>query len=455
MQSIWAEHALTSKGWYKGVKLTIDQDGIIQEIDIRSEKKADYYTGILLAAQSNLHSHSFQRAIAGLTEKRSSNSNDSFWTWRDTMYRFVEQLTPEDVESIAAFVQMESLEAGYASIAEFHYLHHANNGKHYDNIAEMSLRIIAAAEKTGIGLTLLPVLYEQANSAGKKLEQHQLRFGNDIDQFARLTDQANQAIKQLPKDSTIGIAPHSLRAVSQQALSIAAELLPDHPLHIHIAEQMAEVEELETNYGKRPVEWLLEQHNVNQHWCLVHATHMTKEETHKLAKTQAVAGICPITEANLGDGIFDAASYLQHGGRFGVGSDSNIRISVSEELRLLEYSQRLRDQKRAVLSSENCSTGRFIYEHAALGSAQACGRNGGIIEESRLADLIALDHNATSLIGKNNDTILDTYIFASDDQLVTDVWSAGRHLVKNGKHIDQHTITEQFRDTLQCLGKRI
>lgn len=454
MQIVWAKTVLTSKGWQNDVRIAIDSNGRIASIetDARPEGKN---VDILLPSPSNLHSHSFQRAMAGMSEQRGPNENDTFWTWRDLMYRFVGQLRPDDIASIAAFVQMETLEAGYAAICDFHYLHHQVDGTPYNNIGEMAAQIAAAAAESGIGLTLLPVLYQQGGCNGRKLAGGQLRFGNSQESFAKLIEAANTGVSGLDNDSQVGVAVHSLRAVDPEGLEFATQLMPDAPLHIHIAEQKAEIEEVLQHYGKRPVEWLLEHYDVDQRWCLIHATHMQKHEIVGLAISGAIAGLCPITEANLGDGTFEGQQFLARGGQFGIGSDSNTCISLSQELRMLEYSQRLRDNARAVLAEPQISTGRVLFEATAKGGAQAAGRNAGAIEVGRLADLVALDGHHIDLFNKESDTILDSFIFAGNDKMVRDVWSAGRHVVKEGEHIKHNAITTRYRQTISALKDQI
>ncbi len=457
MKFLWANQALTAAGWEKNVRIEIDENGRISAIQADSTPPSDASgrTDILLPAISNLHSHAFQRSMAGLTEKRGPDPRDTFWTWRQLMFRFLDQLTPDHVEAIAAFVQMEMLEAGYANNTEFHYLHHRPGGHLYDNIAEMAERIAAATEITGIGLTLLPVHYQYGGCDKRPLGPGQIRFGNDPEQFAKLYEHSARAIKNLPADTVLGVAPHSLRAVGREDLIATSKLSQDGPIHMHLAEQLAEVDEVRESWGKRPTEWLLENADVNENWCLIHCTQMEEHETLALAKTGAVAGLCPITESSLGDGIFDGVRYLNAGGVIGVGSDSNIRISLSEELRTLEYSQRLRDNSRAALATEEKSTARRIFDAAAIGGARAAGRDSGRIEVGALADLMALDGSAVDLIGRTGDTILDTYIFAGDDRMVRDVWSAGRHVVTEGRHIAHDAITDRYRKVMEQLKEAV
>ncbi len=451
MTTLHAKSALLPEGWARDVRLRIGADGRIASVETGADgHSADQRLDILLAAPGNVHSHAFQRAMGGLTERRGTGGQDSFWTWRQLMFRFLDRLTPQDVQAIAAQVQMEMLEAGYAATGEFHYLHHQPGGTPYDDLGEMSARIAAAAHQSGIGLTLLPVLYHQGGVDGRELGPGQVRFGNDPERFLALWDAARLAISDLPDDTGLGAAPHSLRAVSPDALRTVVAAT-DGPLHLHLAEQKAEVAEISAAYGARPVEWLLDNQPPDARWCLIHCTQMLPHETVALAATGAVAGLCPITEASLGDGIFDGARWVKANGGIAVGSDSNIRISLSEELRQLEYSQRLKDHARAVLAHPGGSTGRFLYDAILKGGAQALGRAGGAIAPGRIGDLVALDSEAMDLTGRSQDTILDTWIFACDDRLVRHVWSAGRHMVRDGRHIARREITAGYRACLTRL----
>ncbi len=451
MTLIFAETALLPDGWARNALVTVEAGRVVSVVAGRAAPAGAQSVGVLLPAPVNLHSHTFQRAMAGLSEARGAGGQDSFWTWRDLMYRFLESLRPDDVEVIAAQVMVEMAEAGYAAVAEFHYLHHTPGGAAYADLAEMSARIAAAAEATGVGLTLLPVMYAQGGCDGRALAGGQLRFGNDAERFGRLWQDAGRVLAGLPGDTVLGVAPHSLRAVSPEGLSFAAGLAPEGPIHIHVAEQVAEVDEVLAHRGARPVEWLLANRPIDARWCLIHATQMTAAETEGLARSGAVAGLCPITEANLGDGIFDGVRYLGTGGRFGVGSDSNVRISLAEELRMLEYSQRLRDRGRACLATVERSSGRVLYEGAVAGGAQAAGRESGAIRVGDWADLVALDAGSLALEGLQGDTILDAWIFAGDDRLVRDLWSAGRHIVREGRHVAKDAVAARFRQVLARL----
>lgn len=445
---IHAKTALLGSDWVQDVRVETDQ-GRINRLQRQSKAMpGDTQVDVLLPALGNLHSHAFQRAMAGMTETRMAG-RESFWTWRTLMYRFLDQLTPKQIQAIAALVYMEMQEAGYASVGEFHYVHHKPGGAANDCVSELSQRIFAAASQTGIGLTHLPVLYTYGGVSQEPLSGGQLRFGNTVDQFLRLVDDCRSVLPDL--DSILGIAPHSLRATSPANLAEVLQAVPQGPVHIHIAEQQKEVADVEAALGQRPVAWLLDNADVNARWCLIHATHMTDAETRALAKSGAVAGLCPITEANLGDGIFNGATYIAEGGQFGVGSDSNIRISLPEELRTLEYSQRLRDHERAVLVKDEGSVGHALYTGAARGGARALGRDAGEIAEGRLADLVAIDRSHPTLCALTDDQLLDGLCFAAPDGLVTDLWSAGRHVVKQGRHIARDQIIAAYRSAIAGL----
>lgn len=454
MKTIWAEQALLQNGWAKAVRVTVGANGWIDRVEPDMPRVGDRIVGTLLPALVNAHSHAFQRAMAGLTERRGTDARDSFWTWRALMFRYLDRLTPAHVEAIAALVQMEMLEAGYAANVEFHYLHHQAGGVPYANLAEMSERIAAASAQTGIGLTLLPVLYQYGGLDRRPLGPGQIRFGNDLDRFARLHEGASDALRALPPDCRMGVAPHSLRAVAPDALGQVAGLT-DGPVHMHLAEQQAEVDEVSVTLGKRPVEWVLDNMALSSGVTFIHCTQMLPHETEGLARTGAVAGLCPITESSLGDGIFDGVRWLEAGGQIAIGSDSNIRIALSEELRTLEYSQRLRDRVRAALASPEQSTGRRIFGAAAQGGALAAGRATGVIAPGLLADLMALDTAHIDLAGRAGDTTLDSYIFAGDDCMVQEVWSAGRHMVSNGQHVHRAAIVAAYGKVMQELGQTL
>ncbi len=456
MQTIHARQALLGDRWGRDVAVEIGANGRIVSVAEGAPRAGNALpVELLLPAMSNLHSHTFQRAMAGLTERRGPSQHDSFWTWREVMYRFLDVLTPDEIEAIAAYAFMEMLEAGFSGAAEFHYLHNRPGGGRYDDPAELAARIAAAAGRTGIGLTLLPVYYAQGGVDGRPLAGGQLRFRNDLAGFNDLIGRVDAIVAQLSADANWGIAPHSLRASGRSDLAELVRLAPARPLHMHISEQEKEIDETRAVYGARPVEWLLGEHEIDPRWCLIHSTHLDAGETRRLAASGAVAGLCPITEANLGDGIFNGVSYLGDGGRLGVGSDSNIRISVAEELRQLDYSQRLRDRLRAVLADPGQSVGANLYRRALAGGAQALGRDAGEIAVGRWADLAALDlrpHGFGSLTG---DAALDAYLFSAGNAAVADVWSAGRHRVRSGRHVERDAIAARYDACLSSIMGRI
>lgn len=451
---IFAKQALLPDGWGENVRVTLRGSEIETLVCDAAPQSGDTCVDTILPALGNLHSHAFQRAMAGLTEYRNAG-RDSFWSWRSLMYRFLDYLTPDDMKAIAAQVYLEMQEAGYASVGEFHYVHHQPGGNTYNNLAETSLGIFEAARETGIGLTHLPVLYTYGGAERAALNGGQLRFGNDPDRFATLLDAAARGMSGLPNDARLGVAPHSLRAVDLVGLTQAQTMRPDDPIHIHIAEQPAEVQQIQDWLGARPVEWLMNNASLDSRWCLIHATHMTEAETVAMATSGAVAGLCPITEANLGDGPFNGPVYLAANGAFGIGSDSNVRISLTEELRMLEYSQRLRNLSRNVLTEDGSSVGNTLYRGAAIGGARALGRKAGRLQPGALADIVAINSAAASLCAVPQERLLDGLIFVAGDDVVTDLWSAGRHCVREGHHVDGARITTRFQRTMKKLADRL
>jgi len=435
--ALFAAHALLPAGWARDVQLVWDARGVLTEVraGTQPDPASRHATGPVVPGMPNLHSHAFQRAFAGLTEFRAAagSATDSFWTWRDVMYRFALAVSPEQLEAIATQLYIEMLQAGYTSVCEFHYLHHTPSGAPFDDPPEMALRLVAAAERAGIGLTLLPVLYQDAGFGGRPPRDDQRRFINSVDALLEIVRRcAGRGVRT-------GVAPHSLRAVSPHALSDLLEGLheidPGAPVHIHIAEQQAEVDDCIAWSGARPVQWLLDNAPVDERWCLVHATHMTTIESQRLAARGAVAGLCPSTEANLGDGVFDARSYLAANGRWGIGSDSHASVSVVDELRLLEYSQRLTQQRRNVFgSAAHPDVAERLWLEAADGGARASGRAIGRLEVGRCADFAVLDAAGVHA-GLSAPQTLANAVFAQTGQrAVRDVWVAGQARIVNGRH---------------------
>jgi formimidoylglutamate deiminase len=452
--ALFARHALLADGWRRDVLIAWDGAGDLVRVEPdaaapQDVAQADY----VLPGMINLHSHAFQRALGGLTERAAGLDNgtpDSFWTWRDLMYRFANRITPEQMEAVAAQLYVECLRHGYTAVCEFHYLHRDTDGALYADPAETARRIAAAAHTAGIGLTLLPVMYAWAGFGETPLKPEQRRFRSDPALVLRIVE-ALEGLRGPQLE--VGAAPHSLRAVAIDQLNELARALPDgRPLHIHIAEQALEVRQCLDATGRRPVEWLLDQANVDARWCLVHATHLSEGEVAALARSGAVAGLCPTTEANLGDGLFPLAPYLAAGGRFGIGSDSHVSQSPVEELRWLEYGQRLLHGRRNIAASAGRhDVAAFLWQHALLGGAQASGRRLGMLAPGRRADLLVLDSDHPNLDGAAPDDVPGRFLFCGNDNLVRDVLAGGRWTVRNGRHPDQDAIAARYKRALHQL----
>lgn len=443
--------ALLPDGWAHHVRVEFAGNRIVALTRDALRRADDERVAIALPGMSNVHSHGFQRGMAGLTEYRGPDA-DNFWSWRSLMYRFVERMTPEDLEAVTAWAFAEMLESGFTRVGEFHYVHHDPAGRPYANPAELTERVVAAARETGIALTLLPVFYAHGGFGAAPPTAGQKRFLLDVPGFARLFEASRSLVARLPH-AMVGVAPHSLRAVTPMELGQIVSFAGPGPVHIHAAEQVGEVEQCVAWSGARPVAWLLDHAPVDSRWCLVHATHMTGTEIARLAASGAVAGLCPITEANLGDGISDASAFLAAGGVFGIGTDSNVRISVAEELRQLEYSQRLRDRARNVIASgESPSTGRALFDGAVRGGARALGALmvGPVgIEVGAPADIVSLDAASPALMERRGDAVLDSFVFAGG--AIDRVWRGGVKVVADGRHIARERLEARYRSALARL----
>ncbi len=445
MTTLHARTALLGDGWHENVRLTLEGGRIAAIATGVAPEGGDDRQDVLVPAVPNLHSHAFQRAMAGLAEVRGP-ANDSFWSWRTVMYKFALSMTPDHVEAVAAQLYMEMLEAGFSRVGEFHYLHHDKDGGHYANIAELAERIGAASAETGIALTLLPVFYAHSGFGGAAPIDGQRRFINSIESFEALMAGCRTVTGRLP-GAELGIAPHSLRAVTPEELAKLVPIAGDGPIHIHVAEQVKEVEDCIAWSGARPVQWLLDHAPVDSRWCLIHATHMTEDETRRMAKSGAIAGLCPITEANLGDGVFSAPLFLEEGGRYGVGSDSNILISVPEELRQLEYSQRLALRARNVIAAPGGSTARMLLDGALAGGGAALKAPAGLAVGNH-ADIVSLDVSAVPYL--SGDRLLDHWTFAGGVK-VDGVWALGQKRVEGGRHRKREAISARFRKAMAEL----
>jgi formimidoylglutamate deiminase len=455
MGGLWFESALLPTGWARHVRLEV-RDGRIAALAPGVAATADDERhAIALPGLPNVHSHAFQRGLAGLTEQRGAGS-DSFWSWRELMYRFVERIDPDDYEALAALAFTEMLEAGFTHVGEFHYLHHDSGGAAFGAPGELASRIAAAARQSGIGLTLLPTFYAHSGFGGAAPSERQRRFVNDPDSFARIVAASRAAVRGRA-GASVGVAPHSRRAVTPAELARVLEIGRGGVVHIHVAEQTREVEECVAWSGQRPIEWLLAQQPVDAHWCLVHATHVSDAELAGITTRRAVAGLCPLTESSLGDGIFPAADFLARGGRFGIGSDSNILLDAADELRTLEYSQRLALRSRNVLAgASGVSTGRSLFERALAGGWQAL--HGAAAEAAPYGltagaslDVVSLKAQHPALIERHGDEILDSWIFAGGRGVIDCVWRAGVKVVSGGRHRERDAVLARYARTLRRL----
>ncbi|MBR7799765.1 formimidoylglutamate deiminase [Undibacterium fentianense] len=448
--TLFAKNALLSTGWASNVRLHWNQVGDFTEIEFNAQASPfEKQVGFVSPGMSNLHSHAFQRAMAGMTEI-AGEGPDSFWTWRDLMYRFALAITPEQMRVIAAQLYMECLRHGYTSICEFHYVHRDPKGEWFEDRAETSQRVIDAARHTGIGMTMLPVLYSYADFQLQPLREDQRRFNTSVDEILRIVERLES---QRDAQVEVGVAPHSLRAAStQQIAELVAALPKDRPIHIHIAEQMREVNACIAATGRRPVELLFDTQSVDQRWCLVHATHLNESEIAAMAASQSVAGICTSTEGNLGDGFFELPAYIAAQGRFGIGTDSHVSQSVIEEIRWLEYGQRLRSQGRNIASIQGQRrVADYLWQQCLAGGAQATGRAVGSLEKGKRADFMVFDDTHPNLQDLSAPEVLSTVVFAGNDPMIRDVYVGGNLLVENGRHHDQERIQQEYRTCMRQL----
>ncbi len=444
--------ALTPQGWQDDVTLSIGPDGVIEGVAANS-KYGYKIKGIAIPAMANVHSHAHQRCMAGLAE-RAGPGTDSFWTWREVMYGFALKLGPDDLGAVAAQLYVEMLKSGFSVVGEFQYLHHQPDGTPYGEPAELSLRCINAADQAGIAITMLPTLYNFGGFGGQESTPGQRRFVNNAERYLRIYETLKRVCDDHPL-RRLGISPHSLRAVTAELLkTVTAAIDGKAPIHIHVAEQVKEVDDCLAWSSRRPVDLMLDSFDVSPRWCAIHATHMTEAETARLAKSGAVAGLCPTTEANLGDGIFPAVNFLKSGGAIAIGSDSHITVSPAEDLRMLEYSQRLRDRTRNALAlGPGASTGRTLFDAALRGGAQAMAQPTGALAPGYRADIAVLDADHPALIGRRGDSVLDSWIFSGGNQCVKDVFVAGTHVVKDRRHVREDEIEAGFRAAMRRLSQ--
>lgn len=456
---LFAPYARLPEGWQRNVLFTWDMHGVLTQVDADSQQPdgVAVAAGPVMAGMPNLHSHAFQRAMAGLTEYRATSA-DSFWSWRDLMYRFAAHIGPDDVDAIAHWVYIEMLKSGYTSVCEFHYVHHAPDGQRYANPGEMASRTVQAAANAGIGITVLPVLYQYGGFGSVPPTAGQTRFIQSPEELLKMIE-ALRASFPASASRQYGVAPHSLRAVSDTSLSTVIDGLhgvsPDAPVHIHIAEQIAEVTACVASYKQRPVEWLFSKMPVDQRWCLVHATHVNDDEVQTMARSGAIVGLCLTTEANLGDGIFPAHDYLSAGGQFGVGSDSHIAVDWRSELRLLEYGQRLVKRQRNVLASDSAPRiADRLFDAAVIGGGRATGRPVGQLIPGQCADLLVLDPNHETIANHTPDAWLSGIVFCEHGgNPVRDVMVAGKWVVQQGRHANDIPARDAYRRSVERLLK--
>jgi formimidoylglutamate deiminase len=449
--------ALLPSGWASDVTFTLGPQGMIQKVETgAADRTANSLKRIAVPAVPNVHSHAHQRLMAGLAEVAGPGA-DSFWTWREVMYGFALKLGPEDLQAVAAQLYVEMLKSGSTVVGEFQYLHHQPDGMPYKEPAELSLRCLAAAEEAGIAITLLPTLYAYGGFGGQPPTHGQRRFINDSSRYLKILESLDKASKANPL-STLGISPHSLRAVTKELLTDVISGLDrmgrkTAPIHIHVAEQTKEVHDcLAWSGGTRPVQYLLDNFAISSRWSGIHATHMTVDETQRMARSGMIAGLCPTTEANLGDGIFPANSFLKAQGQIAIGSDSHISVSPAEDLRVLEYSQRLRDRTRnALASGPGKSTGRSLLDAALEGGAASMAQPIGALAPGCRADIAVLDGEHPALIGRSGDAVLDSWIFSGGNACVSDVFIAGNHVIEDRRHIKEEAILNNFRAAVKRL----
>jgi formimidoylglutamate deiminase len=478
------ESALLPRGWVRNARVSVDDDGVIARIDLpaadpagatrdsgdsaaahdsgatvdpaAAHAYAEQIRGYVIPGMCNAHSHAFQRGMAGSAEFRLS-ARDSFWTWRQAMYALANRISPEELKVLAAQLFVEMLKSGYTGVAEFHYIHRRLDGATYAGANALWDAVTAAAEEAGIALTFLPTLYQTGDFGAAPPKREQLRFALETDEFLRAVDARLRGSPLLnSRLNRTGAAFHSLRAVPLPVLGEAVRALRgmagDLPLHIHVAEQMKEVEACIAHTGRRPVDLLLGTGLVDRHWCLVHATHSTAAELEAIAATGASVCVSITTEANLGDGFFDAARFLKLGGRLCVGSDSQSTVSPAEELRWMEYQARLRKRRRAVLADRHeTHVGTRLWAGAARDGARAIGQPAGVIEVGARADWVVLDGDHPSLVGTAADGALDHLIFAGAGAAIRDVMVGGRWAIKAGRHALEDALAAPFQTLMRGL----
>jgi len=454
-RALFAAAALLESGWARNVRFEWDERGVLTAaLPGGMAGNAQVAKGPVLPGMPNAHSHAFQRAMAGLAEVR-GHQTDDFWTWREAMYRLAANLTPDDVEAIALQLYVELVKHGYTAVAEFHYLHHGPHGTPYDDPAEPSLRIVAAAADAGIGLTLLPVLYAYGGFDHRALDAVQRRFAGNAESIGKLLQRLSAGPFRDPS-LRLGVAPHSARAVDAAMLAdvIAAlrSVAPEGPIHMHVSEQAAEVRECVAALGVTPGRWLMDNAAVDRRWCLIHGTHLTPEELRRLRSAGAVIGLCPTTEADLGDGIFPFDVHFASGGRFAVGGDSHVSVSPFAELRALEYGQRLALQARNVSAMRGRpDVAANLWAGAAQGGTLALGEDAGCFSAGGRADFVVLDGSDLDFEELEAPAMLSVAMFSGERNRVRDVFVRGKAVVTDGRHVREEHAAAGFRKAVARL----
>ncbi len=449
MISLFAEKALLPDGWRNDVRLTLE-DGRISAVEAGvTASAADEATSFVMPGLCNAHSHAFQRALAGHTEQRSPAGRDSFWTWRERMYELAGRVSSVLLTAIARQAYCEMVATGYTAVAEFHYMH--RDAAAPDEHDAMLQALMRAADDSGIRLTYVPVLYERAGFDDDEPLTQQRNFAMRVDEFLQHFE---RAVAIGGSTMNVAIGAHSLRAVSHDSLTAIAHVARESavPLHLHIAEQQREVDQCMAAYGRRPVRWLLENFDVDDGWCLVHATHMDFDETRALAESGAVVALCPSTEANLGDGLFPLHDYLEHEGRMAIGSDSHISINPFEELRWLEYGQRLATQSRNIASLRDGHVGSELFQRALEGGAVASGQKLAGLQPGAAADLVVLSDDDPMLAGHGDASRLDALVFSGYPLPIERVMVNGEWHVVDGLHVQREFARGEYAAAQKALG---
>jgi len=448
---------LTENGWVENAVVQLNREGMVQSVSSDEKVDAEYVDGFALPGFQNAHSHAFQYAMAGLAELHTGTGvPDDFWSWRNAMYSLALQLSPDQMEAVATMLYAEMLRHGYTAVAEFHYVHHDPEGKPYGNLAELGERLVAAAQKTGIQLTLVPMFY-QMGGFGMEPEAKQRRFiSPTLDDYLNLLESSSKAVSKYSQ-ANLGMGVHSLRAVKGEDIVLLSEKFRnDRPFHIHVAEQKKEITDSLAFYGHRPVEWLLQNVNVTDNYHLVHATHLSDAEVAGIAKAGAHVVLCPSTEGNLGDGLFRFHDFKALGGKWSIGTDSHVGLNPLEELRVLDYGQRLITHKRNTFFEEGKGDSGFnAIQKAFQSGKKAMGKEGQtFFKEGNSFDAVIYDAKAPLLAASGVQNLCNTIVYSCDVSHQLGTMVKGEWVIKEGLHSQQDTIQKDFVKALKAVGVR-